>query len=141
MMSGAARRALIALGAVLMMATSGSTQERGGLSALDQLQPGRWELRELDNPRAVPRSICIADPAVLVQLEHRGKPCSRLVIANEAKSATVHYTCPTGGFGRTTVRTESSRLATVDTQGIRDNMPFDYRTEARRKGACAARSR
>lgn len=130
------RGALIALGAILLLSVPASTQERGRLSALASLQPGLWELRELGNPRAVPRSFCVGDPGVLMQTEHRGMACSRLVIEDGVENATIHYTCQQGGFGRTTIRVETPRLAVVDTQGIKDNMPFQYRYEARRKGSC-----
>jgi hypothetical protein len=137
MLNGASARALIALCAVLVVTTPASTQGRGGLTALATLQPGLWELRDLDSPRpTAPRRICISDPGILLQLQHRDAACSRLVIANDAKSATVHYTCAAGGFGRTTVRVSTPRLARVETQGIDRDIPFDYRAEARRKGAC-----
>ncbi|HWH18664.1 MAG TPA: hypothetical protein VNT77_10090 [Allosphingosinicella sp.] len=139
MVNGAWRRALVALGAVLVVTTAAHPQALGQLAALAGLQPGRWELRELDNPRAVPRSICIGDTGMLLQLQHRDLPCSRLVLANEARSATVHYTCPSGGFGRTSLRVDTSRTVVVDTQGIDDNRPFQYRAELRRIGSCASR--
>jgi hypothetical protein len=135
MLNGAGRAA-IALGAVLAATSPAVPQGRGRIDALAPLQPGLWELRELDNSRAVTRSMCIADPNILMQVQHRNSPCSRLVIANGEMNATVHYTCPAGGFGRTTIRVESPRLAVIDTQGIDHNMPFAYRAELRRRGAC-----
>jgi hypothetical protein len=135
MLNGAGR-AMIALVAILAVASPAVPQGRGRITALAPLQPGLWELRELDNSRAAPRSMCIADPNILMQVQHRNLPCSRLVIANGQMNATVHYTCPAGGFGRTTIRVESPRLAVIDTQGIDNNMPFAYRAELRRKGSC-----
>lgn len=129
-------RALILLGIGLLTAAPASVQERKRLNAISALQPGRWELRDLDNLRAPPRSICVADPQILLQVEHRGSPCSRLVVASDARGATVHYTCPSDGYGRTSVRVDSPRSAKIDTQGINDNMPFAYRAEARRVGGC-----
>lgn len=119
-------------------------QQRAPLSALARLEPGLWQLRDLGDARVAPQSICVADPAILMQVQHRHSPCSRLVIANDAKGATVHYTCPAGGFGRTSLRVETPRLAKIDTQGILGNIPFAYRAEARRVGGCgesAARAR
>ena len=137
---GAGRRALIALGAVLLVSPAASAPQGGGqagkLGALARLEPGRWQLRDLDNARAVPQSICVADPTALIQIRHRGSPCSRLVLSQDAKAATVQYTCPANGFGRTSVRVETPRLAQIDTQGIVDNAPFAYRAEARRVGTC-----
>lgn len=109
--------------------------------ALGQLEPGLWEIRELDNGRAKPRPICLGDPAVLIQLEHRQITCSRLVIANEPQLLTVHYVCPFNGFGQTSVRVQSSRLARIETQGIVNNAPFSYRSELRRLGHCVVQGR
>jgi hypothetical protein len=73
-----------------------------------------------------------------MQVQHRNSPCSRLVIANNERGATVQYTCPAGGFGRTSILVETPRLAQIDTQGIVGNTPFGYRAEARRIGPCGA---
>ncbi|HWH23136.1 MAG TPA: hypothetical protein VNT25_07620 [Allosphingosinicella sp.] len=107
------------------------------LSGLARLQPGLWQLRQLDDPRAGVRSICIANPDVLIQLEHPGVACSRVVVTNDASGVDVQYTCPAGGYGRTLIRPESSRLAQIDSQGIRDNRPFLNRFEARWVKSCA----
>jgi hypothetical protein len=71
-----------------------------------------------------------------MQLQHGATACSRLVIGNEKASATVHYSCPGAGWGRTTLRVETPRLARIDTQGIANNAPFAFSAEARRIGAC-----
>ena len=133
-LNGALCRALIVLGAAASLTAPALTQ--GRLSALAGLEPGLWQLRDLDDDRSAPASICVADPAVLMQVQHRNSPCSRLVIANDSAGATVHYTCPANGFGRTTLRVETPRLVQIDTQGISGNAPFAYRLEARRTGAC-----
>lgn len=129
-------RAAGALGAAILFASPASTLGAVKLTAIAQLEPGLWQLRELGGGGARPQSICIADPQILLQVQHRNSPCSRLVLENEAKGATVHYTCPANGFGRTSVRVETPRLAKIDTQGIVDSAPFAYRAEARRVGAC-----
>jgi hypothetical protein len=103
------------------------------LEALAQLETGRWQLRQ---PDGAARSICLADPTILVQLEHEGVSCGQEVLASEAGAATVEYTCPGRGFGRTSIRVETSRLARIDTQGLADGRPFAYRIEARKVGAC-----
>lgn len=133
--NGAARRTAIVL-ILAAMSAPALTQAGGKLSALGRLEPGLWQLRNLEDDRAQPQSICVADPNMLMQVQHRNSPCSRLVIADDARGATVHYTCPAGGFGRTSVRVETPRLAKIDTQGISGNAPFAYRAEARRVGAC-----
>jgi hypothetical protein len=132
-------RAAMALGAIVL-ATAAAPPDRGELTAVSRLEPGLWQLRDLDDARVKHPPICVGDPAVLMQLEHRDSPCSRLVIASDGKSATVHYTCPAGGFGRTSLRVETPRLAQIDTQGISDKIPFAYRIEARRVGACDGRN-
>jgi len=130
-------RAMIALGAVSLLAAPAIPQGKAAaLSALARLEPGLWQIRNIEERGAAPQSICIADPAILVQVQHRNSPCSRVVLASDADGATVHYTCPAHGFGRTSVRVETPRLAKIDTQGILDQSPFAYRAEARRVGAC-----
>ncbi len=132
---GGMGRSLVALVAALIVAAPGLTQAAGKLPALARLEPGLWQLRNLDDSRPI-QSICIGDPNLLMQIQHRNSPCSRLVIANEERGATVQYTCPAHGFGRTSIRVETPRLAQIDTQGIVENAPFGYRAEARRVGPC-----
>ena len=138
MVKAALCRALLALVAVTMVSLPALSRDRGGLTALGQLEPGLWQLRDLDNKAAAPQSICVADPDILMQVQHRSAPCSRIVIANDPKGATVHYTCPATGFGRTSLRVETPRLARIDTQGISGRLPFAFRFEARRTGTCRA---
>ena len=135
MLNGWKGRAAV-LGALVAIAVPAMAQGGQRLAAISKLEPGLWQLRDLDRSSATPQSICVADPAMLMQVQHRNSPCSRLVVANRADGATVHYTCPANGFGQTSVRVETSHLARIDTQGIRDNEPFAYRAEARRVGAC-----
>lgn len=112
------------------------------LAALKQVEAGLWQL---DVKGRVSRQMCVADPMAFVQIEHDQPGCSRFVIANEAKLSTVHYSCQRSGWGRTTVRVESPRQASIQTQGIAGNAPFDYAVTARRIGDCnsqtAARQR
>ncbi len=105
------------------------------LTALKELEPGLWQLEIKGH---APRLSCIAETTALVQIEHDQPNCSRFVIANEAKSATVHYSCQRAGWGRTTVRVETPSSAAIRTQGISHNQPFDYSVQARRVGACGA---
>ena len=103
------------------------------LAALKLLEAGLWQL---DVKGRTPRLMCITDPIVLVQVEHEQPGCLRFVIANEPKSSTVHYSCQRAGWGRTTIRVETPRVATIMTQGIARNEPFDYAVQARRVGGC-----
>ena len=82
--------------------------------------------------------MCVADPRTLLQVRHGRAPCSRFVIANDARASTVHYTCPGAGHGRTTIRVETPRLIQIDSQGIADNEPFALQFEGRRTGACVS---
>jgi hypothetical protein len=104
------------------------------LEALSKLERGRWQVSDAQGGAA--RSICVGDPALLLQLEHESAACQREILANEAGSATVQYSCPGRGFGHTSIRVETPRLARIDTQGLADGRPFSYRVEARRVGSC-----
>ncbi|HYW15291.1 MAG TPA: hypothetical protein VE891_03940 [Allosphingosinicella sp.] len=103
------------------------------LKAFSQLERGRWQLRDGSGGS---RSICLADPIAFVQLEHKGVSCRREILSNEKGAATVQYSCPGRGFGHTSIRVETPRLARIDTQGLVDGRPFSYRSEARKVGAC-----
>jgi len=103
------------------------------LEALSKLERGRWQLR---GPEGEARSVCLGDPSLLVQIEHQGVSCDREVVASEAGAATVQYTCPARGYGHTSIRVETPRLARIDTQGLADGRPFSYRAEARKVGSC-----
>lgn len=121
---------------VAAAASAAATEERTSLPALAMLQPGLWQLRAEGEPTL---NVCVADPYALIQLRHKAGGCTRLVIANEKASATVHYSCPGAGWGRTTLRAETPRLARIDTQGIAENAPFAFVAEARRIGPCGDR--
>lgn len=107
------------------------------LTALSPIQPGQWQLRIAGE---APRAMCVAHPEALFQIRHRATACSRLVIADGKSSATVHYSCPGTGWGRTTLRVSTARAVRISTQGIADNAPFDFEAEARRLGDCPART-
>jgi hypothetical protein len=109
------------------------------LAALTQIEPGQWQLKE-PGASTIARSLCVMDPAVLLQLGHKGAQCSRFVIADTPGTATVHYTCPGAGHGRTTISIETPRLLRIQTQGIAGGAPFDLDYEGRRMGACAGKA-
>lgn len=137
-MRNAARKhrwGLLLAGAALALAWPASSQRPGTVAALQRVEPGLWQLRDLDGKVDLGR-ICLGNRSALLQLPHRNLPCSRLVVAQDALSATVHYTCPAGGFGQTSLKLETPRLLQITTQGIKDNAPFSYRLAARRVGAC-----
>jgi hypothetical protein len=103
------------------------------LEAFSQLERGRWQLRDAAGES---RSICLGDPVALVQLEHAGISCEQEILANGKGGATVQYSCPGHGYGHTSIRVETPRLARLDTQGLADGRPFSYRAEARKVGTC-----
>jgi hypothetical protein len=140
-LNGNKGRALMVLAAAAALAAPAVSQRGGGVNALAKLQPGLWQLRILGGGAGRPAPICIGDPAVLTQLQHRNAPCSRLVVAQDGQGATVHYTCPQGGYGQTSLRVETPRLVQIDTQGIADNVPFAFRAEARLVGGCSSAQR
>ena len=132
----ALRGLLCLVGAGVLIAAASPAKPGGPPAALARLEPGLWQLREVGGRNAAPISMCVADPAMLMQVQHRQAPCSRMVISGNATNVVVHYTCPANGFGRTALRYETPRLAKIDTQGIIDNIPFAFRAEARRLGPC-----
>lgn len=129
-------RLLCLVGAAALVGAASPARPGGADSALARLEPGLWQLREVGGRNAAPFSMCVADPAMLMQVQHRQAPCSRMVIRGDSTNVVVHYTCPANGFGRTSLRYETPRLAKIDTQGIMDNIPFAFRAEAKRLGPC-----
>lgn len=123
----------VAGAAAMLLALTGATQP----SILAKTSGGLWEL---SGGSAASRSArqCIADPALLAQIEHRAASCTRVVIRDRPTSAEVHYTCPGGGFGRTTITMLTPRSFRVQTQGIARGAPFNYVVQARRVGNCPA---
>lgn len=107
-------------------------------AALDAIEPGQWELREAGAVPAAPRSVCVADPATLLQIEHGAVRCNRFVVADQPRAVTVSYTCPGAGSGRTTIKLVSGSDFQLDTQGINGGAPFDKNYRAHRTGACKA---
>jgi hypothetical protein len=131
-------RASFAAVALLALAGPVSSQQPSRAAALTKLQRGLWQLRDVEADSVRRQPVCLGSPKLLLQLEHRGKPCSHLVVSQDERSATVHYTCPASDFGQTSLKLETPRLAQIETQGISGGTPFSYRLEARRVGACPA---
>ena len=78
----------------------------------------------------------MTNPAALLQLRHPGAQCTQVVVENSREVATIHYTCPGHGYGRTTISVETSKLVRIDTQGIVDGAPFASELEGRKVGVC-----
>ncbi|WP_158702978.1 hypothetical protein [Allosphingosinicella vermicomposti] len=124
----------IATAAIIGLLAASPATTRGGdsLAALSSLEAGRWQLRDLNSGRA--SSLCLGNRRALMQVRHSGQ-CAWTVIRNEAKDATIAYTCGDGS-GRTALRVETPRLAQIDTQGVLGGIPYAMRAEARHVGSC-----
>jgi hypothetical protein len=126
-----------ALGASLMAAGSvwAAPADPPVPTALATLQPGQWALRSRDGS-APPKSFCLGDPRVLLQIRHGAVPCSKFTITNNPAQAVVHYSCAGAGNGRTEIRVETPRVIQIESQGIEGKEPFDWAYEGRRVGEC-----
>lgn len=128
---------LIGLFFVFGLAISSTVgQAASQLQALSSVEAGLWDLRSTSG-RDVSRSMCVTDPAVLLQLGHPGRTCSRFPIVNQPKNADVYYSCAGAGQGQTRLRVETSRLVQIETQGFLYQDPFSFSFEARRIGDCS----
>lgn len=104
-------------------------------SVFEQAQPGMWEISGVPGAKA-PVKQCVADVAKLAEFEHRGKNCWVKVISSSASSTVVEYSCGAAGFGRSQVDALTPRSLRIDTQGISNQLPFNYVLQARRIGDC-----
>ena len=118
-----------ALGAGSALAAQGDA-----LGMLAKLQRGQWTVTSRDGGPS--RTVCLGDAAQLVQLRHAGSACSRFVVEDAADKVTVQYTCRGNGYGRTSIRKETPTLLQIESQGIEGGLPFQFKAEARRSGAC-----
>jgi len=121
-----------ALGAAMFLLTAFAQQDVG--SALDRLEPGRWEVRRFAGNSL--GTICVGDPTALAQIQHRGSGCARELVSSTGRLAIVQYSCRGVGSGRTNLRVETPRLVQIDSQGLDNGTPFAIRAEARRVGPC-----
>lgn len=123
---------LLGLGGIV--AGSHLAAQSAAPALLDTLARGQWRVVSRDGGPS--STICLGDPAQLVQLRHAGSSCSRYVIEEGADRVAVQYTCRINGYGRTSIRKETSSLVQIESQGIAGGLPFQFRAEARRTGAC-----
>lgn len=96
--------------------------------------PGEWEIGKTASGKG--ERVCLPDPALLMQWEHRARQCTRTIVNPALDRAEVHYTCVGGDFGTSRVRVLTPRSIKVDTQGIANGLPFGYVIHARRVGNC-----
>lgn len=119
-----------ALGVGAVLAAQGPA-----LAMLAKLERGQWTITMRDGSPS--RNVCIGDPVKLIQLSHvRNARCNRIVVEDTPGEVTVQYTCRGNGYGHTSIRRETDALVQIESQGIADGRPFQFRAEARRTGAC-----
>ena len=105
-----------------------------GRAMLGTLVKGEWTIKQRSGAAA--RKICVRSGAELIQLMHRETDCSQFVVEDGAAKVSVQYTCPGNGYGRTSIRRETTSLVQLESQGIHDGTPFQMTAEARRTGPC-----
>lgn len=108
-------------------------------AALAKASPGLWEIYRLPGTRMASRE-CVADLVSLAQYEHRRQRCASTVLSDNPITTVIEYSCTGGGFGRTALTMITPRSLRIETQGISDNLPFNYVLQARRVGDCPARA-
>ena len=124
---------ILAAGTVLWFVAPGLAQGNG-LAMLGTLAKGEWTIKQRGG--ASDRKVCVRTGAELIQIIHRDSGCNQFVVEDGAARVTVQYTCPGNGYGRTSIRRETSSLVQVESQGIHNGMPFQLVAEARRTGNC-----
>ena len=104
-------------------------------SALSQVASGLWEISGVPDMKAPVRQ-CVGDVLALAQFEHRTRKCARSVISDTAGSMQISYDCGAAGFGRSEIEVVTPRALRISTQGISDQLPFNYVIQAHRVGDC-----
>ncbi|HET7605148.1 MAG TPA: hypothetical protein VFK28_03650 [Sphingomicrobium sp.] len=108
-------------------------------AALAQVAGGLWEISGAPGSDAPVRQ-CVADVVTLAQFEHRGQNCSRSVLKDGPSATRIEYKCGTAGFGQSQVDVLTPRSLRISTQGISEQLPFNYVLQARRVGDCTKTS-
>lgn len=103
--------------------------------ALRAISGGMWEVSRSATGDGAVRQ-CVGAPAALAQWQHRGRACTRVILADKPGETLIHYTCPAGDFGRSRITVITPRTLRIETQGISDGEPFSYNLHARRIGNC-----
>ena len=105
-----------------------------GLGVLDGIAPGQWKIANRDG--AAKRLVCLKSGRDIVLLRHRGQDCRRIAIQNAPNAVTVQFSCRGRGYGRIAIRRETPALIQIEGQGISDGVPYEFKSEGRRVGAC-----
>ena len=128
------RKSVLIFSALSLVLGSAVAAQGDALGMLAGLQRGEWLVTTRDGQP--PRSICLGNHAQLVQLRHAGSTCSRFLVEDLPDKVTVQYTCKGNGYGRARIRKETNILVQIESQGIEGGLPFQFKAEARRTGAC-----
>ena len=103
-------------------------------SALAKVASGLWEITVPGAPAPIRQ--CVADVLSLAQFEHRSRNCTHSVLSDKGDTVTVSYKCGGAGFGQSEMSVVTPRSLRISTQGISDQLPFNYVLQARRVGDC-----
>ena len=123
---------------IAALALVGLVSIAAGPQAFAPASGGVWQIAR--SAKGAPEaSLCVADPILLGQWEHRGGRCGRTILSDQRNKAVISYTCADGGFGRSELTLLTPRTMRVATQGISAGGPFNYVLHARRIGNCPAR--
>jgi hypothetical protein len=125
------RRAILAVAIVVPAAALAAAQP----SALAQVSGGLWEVRGVPGASG-PLRQCVTDVLALAQFEHRGRNCTRRVTSDARSSTVIDYSCGAAGFGHSDISVITPRALRIATQGISDQLPFNYVIQAHRLGDC-----
>ena len=133
---GVNMRDKIILGGVVALISAGLVA--AAPRALAPANGGLWQIAY--SAREAPKaSICVADPILLAQWEHRGGRCSQTIVSDSGDKVVISYTCADGGIGRSEMSLLTPRTIRIATQGISAGGPFNYVLHARRAGNCPTR--
>ena len=125
---------LRALGGVALIGMIPAAAYAAELGMLAELAKGEWNLRLRED--GAQQRICVRDGREFIQLRHKQPGCSTFVVKDGSDEVIVQYTCRGNGYGRTSIRRESSGLVQIESQGIYDGEPFAMNGEARHSGSC-----
>lgn len=128
------RYAALAVAIPCALGIAPAVAQAPSLAMLDGLDKGEWQVRFRDSDGS--QRICLRSGRELIQLRHAAN-CSRYVVEDSANAVTVQYSCQSKGYGRTSIRRETTSLVQVESQGIVDGKPFQFTAEARRTGRCS----
>jgi hypothetical protein len=126
-------RSAAAVALLLFLSGGAPAQRHPALTALGSVELGQWQLKSPDGRM---RKMCVNARWMLLQPMHGTAQCEHFVMENTPRSATIRYTCPNHGHGRTRVSVETPRLVDIETSGVADGAPFSQQFEARRMGTC-----